>query len=187
MLRCRGWWWVLLEELPHRKSRRPRIVAPADQVPGIVRRRLRPVRRRMGGEQAWDAHAGLRAGAWGVGRVGSISGQVADARYRPHSHTERRSLVLAGALKSATWPARVRAAGAARAWTGGSPGTTAGDRAKTAAGSLAPALIPCAQVTRGPAREKRWPKPNETSLIGNNSLIASGQCSEVSAENQVVS
>ena len=36
--------------------------------------------------------------------------------------------------------------------------------AKTAAGSLTPALIPCAQVTHGAGREKRWPRPNETSL-----------------------
>ena len=37
--------------------------------------------------------------------------------------------------------------------------------AKTAAGSLTPALIPCAQVTHGAGREKRWPRPNETSLF----------------------
>ena len=35
---------------------------------------VNPVRRRMGGEQAWDALAWLRGGAWRVGRVGAVSG-----------------------------------------------------------------------------------------------------------------
>ena len=143
------------------KSRRPRIGSPGARVPGVVRRRLRPVRRRTGGEQGWDALVWLRGGAWGVGRVGAVSGQVADARYRPHSHAERRYLVLAGALKSATWPARVRAAGAARAWTGGSPGTTGRPRGRLP-GRLRPRSspapkLPSAQGTKSAGQDQMKP------------------------------